>query len=167
MQSVLLCCGGLSWLRCHVPCREQGTMEVLIGHSFLIIERLESGKKVCSQWLKSFTEVLNPEHRNIKKQKEERDFPNQGDPEDFKDKKWHFSRPEGVFWLSTEKTGLERKRVRKRKEVMSNNYTEGVPWWPSGLRIWYCHCCDSGQCCGVGSIPGLGVSTCLRYSQKK
>ena len=22
--------------------------------------------------------------------------------------------------------------------------TAGVPWWPSGLRIWCCHCCGSG-----------------------
>ena len=22
----------------------------------------------------------------------------------------------------------------------------GVPWWPSGLRIWHCHCFGSGHC---------------------
>ena len=39
--------------------------------------------------------------------------------------------------------------------------------WHSGLRIWHCHCNGSGGCCGVGSIPGPGTSTCLKHSQKK
>ena len=29
----------------------------------------------------------------------------------------------------------------------------GVSWWPSGLRIWCCHCGCSGHCCGLVSIP--------------
>ena len=38
---------------------------------------------------------------------------------------------------------------------------------PAGLRIWHCHCSSSGHCCGVGSIPGLGTSTCCGHSQKQ
>ena len=43
----------------------------------------------------------------------------------------------------------------------------GVPWWLSGLRTWLCHYCDSGYCCCVGLIPGMGTSTCHWHSQKK
>ena len=43
---------------------------------------------------------------------------------------------------------------------------EGVPWWLSGLRTWHCHCCSSGYCCDMGSVPGLGTSTCCRCNQK-
>ena len=42
----------------------------------------------------------------------------------------------------------------------------GVLWWINGLKIWHCHCCDSGHCCYVGSDPGPGTSTCLGHSQK-
>ena len=42
----------------------------------------------------------------------------------------------------------------------------GVPLWLSGLRIWYRPCSGSGGCWGVGSVPGLGTSTCLRHRQK-
>ena len=37
----------------------------------------------------------------------------------------------------------------------------GVPWWLSVLRIWHCHCS------GLGSVPGLGTSTCHRHNQKR
>ena len=30
----------------------------------------------------------------------------------------------------------------------------GVPWWLRRLRIWHYHCCGSGHCCNMGSIPG-------------
>ena len=36
-----------------------------------------------------------------------------------------------------------------------------------GLRIWWCHCSGSGYCCGMGPIPGLGISTYLGYHQKR
>ena len=39
------------------------------------------------------------------------------------------------------------------------------PLWCSGLRIWYC-CCSS-HCCGTGSVPDLGTSTCLEHGKKK
>ena len=35
----------------------------------------------------------------------------------------------------------------------------GVPLWLSRLRTWCCHCCGSGHRCGIGWIPGLGIST--------
>ena len=36
--------------------------------------------------------------------------------------------------------------------------------FPCGqLRIWRCYCSGSGHCFGVGSIPGLGASTCHRH----
>ena len=46
------------------------------------------------------------------------------------------------------------------------NYTLGVPWWLSGLSLWYCHCCGSGHCSSVGLIPGPGTSTCRERGKK-
>ena len=39
--------------------------------------------------------------------------------------------------------------------------------WHSRLRIQCCHCSGLGRCYGKDLIPGLGISTCYRYSQKK
>ena len=39
---------------------------------------------------------------------------------------------------------------------------KSIPWWPSGLRIWHCHCCGLGHCYGTSSIPGPGTSTFYR-----
>ena len=36
----------------------------------------------------------------------------------------------------------------------------------AGLRIQHCHCCGSGCCCGAGSIPDRGISTCWGRGQK-
>ena len=35
----------------------------------------------------------------------------------------------------------------------------GVLLWLSRLRIWCCHCCGLGHCCGMSLIPGSGTST--------
>ena len=37
----------------------------------------------------------------------------------------------------------------------------------SRLRIWHCHCCDSGHFCGMSSIPSLGTSTCHRHGKER
>lgn len=44
-----------------------------------------------------------------------------------------------------------------------NNY-RGTPWWLSRLRIWHCHLCGSGHCCGTGS-PQPGKFFMHRCSQ--
>ena len=44
---------------------------------------------------------------------------------------------------------------------------KGVPLWLSRLKIQHCHCCDSGYCCGVGSVPGPRTSAYCGYSQKE
>ena len=36
----------------------------------------------------------------------------------------------------------------------------GVPVWLSRLRIWHCHYSGLGHYIDMGSIPGLGTSTC-------
>ena len=47
------------------------------------------------------------------------------------------------------------------------NVVAGVLWWPSGLRIQFCHCrasgfcCSMGHCFGTGSIPSLRISICF------
>ena len=43
----------------------------------------------------------------------------------------------------------------------------GVPLWSSRLRIQYCHCCGSGCCCGVGSIPGPRTFVFCRRSRNR
>ena len=43
----------------------------------------------------------------------------------------------------------------------------GVPWWPNGLSIQHCHCCDSDCCCGIGSVPGPGTSDAVGMAKKK
>ena len=35
----------------------------------------------------------------------------------------------------------------------------------SRLRIQCCHCSSLGHCCGTGSIPGPGISTCHGHNQ--
>ena len=51
-------------------------------------------------------------------------------------------------------------RIRLWPVHTLNMYSLGVPLWLSGLRIQCSHCCD------VGSVPGLGTSSCPRHSQK-
>ena len=46
-------------------------------------------------------------------------------------------------------------------ESLFKSVNKGVPLWLSRLRIWHCHCCDTG------SIPGLGTSACCRCAKKK
>ena len=65
----------------------------------------------------------------------------------------------GTYWFkvvcSIPKLILIRKRI------------EGVPWWPSGLRVCHCHHCGSGYSCGVGFDPCPGISICNRCDQKR
>ena len=42
-----------------------------------------------------------------------------------------------------------------------------VPLWCSGLRIQHCHHRGLGCCCGLGSIPGSGISACHGSCKKK
>ena len=51
--------------------------------------------------------------------------------------------------------------------IKEKNAFNDVPWWCSGLRIWCCHCCGSGLCCGTASIPGLETLACHGYSQQE
>ena len=41
------------------------------------------------------------------------------------------------------------------------------PCGASRLMIRHCHCNGSSHCCGTGSVPGPGISTCHGYSQKE
>ena len=43
----------------------------------------------------------------------------------------------------------------------------GFPWWLSGLRIQGCHYYGWGHNCGACLIPGPGISTYHRHSQKQ
>ena len=57
--------------------------------------------------------------------------------------------------------------LNAERSYASKMQSFGVPWGLRGLWIWRCHGCCSGHCCGTGSIPGLGTSTCHRCSPKK
>ena len=49
-------------------------------------------------------------------------------------------------------------------EIKGSN--QGLPLWCSGLRIQRCPCCSSGCCCGVGSIPSPGTSSCCGHGHR-
>ena len=53
------------------------------------------------------------------------------------------------------------RHVRARFRCLTVNPFEGVP-----LRNQCYHCSGSGCCCGTGSVPGPGTSTCHEHSQK-
>ena len=57
----------------------------------------------------------------------------------------------------------------KQNKTKQKNESIEVPWWLTWLRIQHCHCSGSACCCGIGSIPGPGTSTCCRHghTQKK
>ena len=63
-------------------------------------------------------------------------------------------------------TGFVRRALKSRTKCAKEMEPMGVPWWFSGLRIWRCHCCGLGHCCGTCSISGLGISACCRSGQK-
>lgn len=42
----------------------------------------------------------------------------------------------------------------------------GVSFWLSGLKLYGCHCCSSGCCCGIGSVSGPVTSTCHGWPKK-
>ena len=39
--------------------------------------------------------------------------------------------------------------------------------WFGGLRTQRCHYSSLGYCCGMGSIPGQGISTCFGFGKTK
>lgn len=42
----------------------------------------------------------------------------------------------------------------------------GVPWWPSGLRIWCCRCCGLGHCYSMGSMPDPAAGIAKKKKKK-
>ena len=40
--------------------------------------------------------------------------------------------------------------INTKYKSLSICVRNGVPWWPCRLRIWHCHWCGSGCCCGIG-----------------
>ena len=84
-----------------------------------------------------------------------------------------YSHPISLHWTP----GVGRLRCRsllqrepgltRNLELIFQQRQKGVLMWHSELRILHCHCKGLGRCCGVGSIPGPGTSTCYRHSQKK
>ena len=50
----------------------------------------------------------------------------------------------------------------KRKKQFPGVFLQRI-----GLRIWHCHCSDSGFYCSTGVIPGPRISLCHRHRQKQ
>ena len=68
-----------------------------------------------------------------------------------------------IKWSPEIESGAEKCWQR----VHSARRTRGVSLWHGWLRIRHFYCRGEGCCCGEGSIPGLGASTCHGPSQKK
>ena len=68
-------------------------------------------------------------------------------------KKWA---PENLN--SSEHSYMEQKKVRW---LLLLKVLLGVPWWLSGLKIWWCHCC------GVGLILAWEISHAGGKAKKK
>ena len=47
------------------------------------------------------------------------------------------------------------------------NFFDGVPWWPSRLRIQYCYCCGLNHCCGMGSTLAWEFIHAVGTAKKK
>ena len=56
-------------------------------------------------------------------------------------------------------------RCCPKETTKEKNNMEEVPLWHSGLRSWCCHSCGADHNCCVGSVPGLGTSTCCGWGQ--
>ena len=70
--------------------------------------------------------------------------------------------------MRRERHKKKQKQKRKKKTKKWNKNKElGVPWWPSRLRFWCCHCCGSGHYRDSGLIPDLGTSECFRQKKNK
>ena len=50
-----------------------------------------------------------------------------------------------------------------KKKITRNGSSRVAFSW---LGISHCHCSGPDDCCGVRSIPGPGISTCRKHSQK-
>ena len=50
---------------------------------------------------------------------------------------------------------------------MIKNPIPEVVLWHIGLRIWHCHFSGTGHYCGMGLIPGPGISTNHGHSQRE
>ena len=59
----------------------------------------------------------------------------------------------------TKKQREENTRIKFKKS--------SVPLWCSGLRIWHCHCRNSGHCCGMAAIPRHKNFHMSQVQQKK
>ena len=58
-------------------------------------------------------------------------------------------------------------RLFHHSEAVNKTPTLEVPWWPSGLKILYCHCCGPSCYCGVGSIPAPRTSHAIGVDGEK
>ena len=70
------------------------------------------------------------------------------------------------FHSTSRSTGIKSECERGIENTEKKELLELLLWY-SGLRIWHCHSCDIGCSWSLDSIPGPGISICLRYSQKR
>ena len=58
-------------------------------------------------------------------------------------------------------------KQRTNKQTNTQLLSRGVPWWPSGLRICYCHCYGSGCCYSMGFILAWKLPHASCIAKKK
>ena len=74
-------------------------------------------------------------------------------------------RKKGIAWVKMFVTFKTVKRTiaiicfKKKKFANQFKKTARVPWWLSRFRIWCCHCCGSGHCCGADLIQEFPPAT--------
>ena len=56
-----------------------------------------------------------------------------------------------------------------RETMLLSNKVDftGVLLWCSSLRVQHCHCSGLGRHCGMGLIPGPGISACMGIAKKE
>ena len=59
------------------------------------------------------------------------------------------------------------RKMERETDKRSRENNLGVLLWCSGLRTHRFHCSSPGHCCGMGSVPHPGTSTCHRHSQRE
>ena len=80
---------------------------------------------------------------------------------------WLWSLESGVYSLGSNIWALSLTFTSLSFSFIIYEIRGGVPLWLSGLRIQCCHCSSLGQCCGVGSVLGLGASICCGTAKKR
>lgn len=82
-------------------------------------------------------------------------------------RKCEFSKVVNNFWYNSTQNKAQSSLNLPGGGFLLKSIHVDTLWWCSRLKIWHFHCCDFAYCCGVGSVPSPGTSTCYRWGGKK